>query len=453
MPTTRHRAATALLAIYVLSGCLISGARGDVFHVSPSGNDAKGDGSNENPMRTINKALGECSAGDTVMVHKGVYRERVSVEVSGTKSDGWITLMGEEGAVLSGKGLKGGTLLNIEDQNYVRVLNLAFEDNQHPRESYAILVEGECRGIQIRKCSITRCKGKNAVAIAVHGTSAKNPIADIVIEGNTITECEPAPSEALALNGNVTDFAVTGNTIRNVNNIGIDFIGGEKDVCADTSKVARRGVCRGNVVENARSNYGGGFAAGIYVDGGAEITVEDNTVSGCDLGIEIGAENAGATAKAITVQNNRLHHNHKAGLVFGGYEKNTGRVTGCTFTGNILYHNTPAKDAEAELWIQHAAGNTVKNNTIWAAQGGRIIVALAEGADNTLDENAWFSDDGETEARFQWAGEDGRGFAAYQKMSGKDSGSTFAKPAFPDPDKGDFGSRAGEPASPNDPPR
>ena len=66
---------------------------------------------------------------------------------------------------------------------------------------------------------------------------------------------------------------VTNNHVHDVNNIGIDFIGGERSICKDIGKVARNGICSGNRVERARSNYGGGFAAGIYVDGARDIKI------------------------------------------------------------------------------------------------------------------------------------------------------------------------------------
>ena len=86
--------------------------------------------------------------------------------------------------------------------------------------------------------------------------------------GSLSAPAPPAPSEALVLNGNVTGFQVTGNVVRDVNNIGIDMIGGETDIQPNPALVARNGIVRRNVVVAANSNYEGGYAAGIYVDGG-----------------------------------------------------------------------------------------------------------------------------------------------------------------------------------------
>ena len=61
-------------------------------------------------------------------------------------------------------------------------------------------------------------------------------------------------------------------------------------------------------------------AAGIYVDGGSNITLELNEVHHSDMGIEIGAENKGQVAAYMIVRKNYLHDNDKFGLVFGGYD-------------------------------------------------------------------------------------------------------------------------------------
>jgi len=63
-----------------------------------------------------------------------------------------------------------------------------------------------------------------------------------------------------------------------------------------------------------------GSAAGIYVDGASNVTLEWNEVHHSDTGIEIGAENKGRVATMMIVRQNYLHHNDKWGLLFGGYD-------------------------------------------------------------------------------------------------------------------------------------
>ena len=51
---------------------------------------------------------------------------------------------------------------------------------------------------------------------------------------------------------------------------------------------------------------GGGFAGGVYVDGGKDIIVEINTITGSDVGLEIGCENAGFIAENARILSHSL---------------------------------------------------------------------------------------------------------------------------------------------------
>ncbi len=410
-------------------------SQAEVYHVDVKGNDDKGAGSNERPWRTIQRALEECEAGDTVLVHPGVYAERVEFNNSGSATKGWISLLGEDGATISGKGVKGQQLIRAENQSYLRIQNLSLVDNLDKKESAAIMIEGGGSHYEIRNCRIARCKGKNAIGIGFYGSQADVPLSDIVIDGNSITDCEPAPSEALTLNGNVTKFSITNNSITNVNNIGIDFIGGEGDIVKDTTKVAREGICKGNRVENARSSYGDGYAAGIYVDGGKDITIEDNVVTQCDLGIEVGAENKGTVASGIIVRSNILFKNDKAGLVFGGYDTKRGRVQDCLFEGNQFYQNTQHAKPQAELWIQHASGNTVRENYFWVTEKKSMALTVKGGGENSVDGNTWFSAGGAENLRYQFGEVQGSTFTTWQSTTGWDATGKFEKWEFTEPSK------------------
>lgn len=53
------------------------------YHVSNHGND-QGKGTADQPLRTISRAAAHAMAGDTVIVHAGVYREWVNPANGGT---------------------------------------------------------------------------------------------------------------------------------------------------------------------------------------------------------------------------------------------------------------------------------------------------------------------------------------------------------------------------------
>ena len=92
------------------------------------------------------------------------------------------------------------------------------------------------------------------------------------------------------------------------------------------------------------------------------IIIENNIVTGSDLGIEVGAENRGVVASGIIVRNNVVYKNEKSCLVFGGFDASAGRVRNSQFLHNTCYGNDTLATAFGELWIQYAEDNAVRGN-------------------------------------------------------------------------------------------
>ena len=397
------------------------------FYVSPQGDNASS-GTQSTPWRTVQHAADALRPGDIAHVLAGTYIEKIQIRKSG-ESGRPIELRAEGAVVLSGKGVEGESVVLIENQSHLRLVGFEIRDNLKVSDGSGVRVQGWGSHIEIRNCRIHQIRGKDAMGITVYGTSPETAISNLIIDGNEIYDCDPAKSEALTLNGNVSDFQVTNNVVRDVNNIGIDFIGGEDWVNQDRSKVVRKGLCKGNKVFRCRSNYDGGYAAGIYVDGGKVIVIEVNLVSECDLGIEIGAENKGTVTSGIVVRNNLLFGNDKAGLVFGGYDRTAGRVMNCAFTGNTCYHNgMHKKDQNGELWIQVASENRVTGNIFWSGEETPLVQVDVNAGVNVIDDNQYYSEAGETDCYFNWKDNDVDGFAAWKRTSKQDAGSTFSQP-------------------------
>jgi hypothetical protein len=396
---------------------------------------------------TIQAALNAAVAGDTINVASGTYHEKVSFPSSGNAGAGYITLQAgaAQTPVLDGTGVLGSNMVLIDSRSYVKLIGFEIRNNLNVVDGSGVRVLGSGSHIEIRGNRIHDIRGADAMGITVYGTEVAS-ISDLIIDGNQIYDCEPAQSEALTLNGNVEMFEVTNNIVHDVNNIGIDFIGGETAIQPNTTKVARNGVCRGNQVYRARSSYGGGFAGGIYVDGGKDITLERNISTQNDLGIEIGAENAGINVTGVIVRDNLVYRNDKAGIVFGGFDASAGRVQDSFFLNNTTYQNDTLGQGFGELWIQFASNNDIRNNIFDSASQNVLLYSENGNVGNTLDHNLWFADAGAGNATFVWRGTAYGSFAAYRTGSGQDAASIFANPQLVNAAAGDLHLAASSPA-------
>jgi cysteine-rich repeat protein/parallel beta-helix repeat protein len=397
---------------------------------------------------TIQAALNAAGAGDTVQVRQQVtpYHEKIAFPSSGNAVDGYITLQAFPGdhPVLDGTGVSGDNMVVIDSRSYVKLVGFEIRNNLGVNDGSGVRILGSGSHIEIRDNEIHDIRGDDAMGITVYGTAA-TPIDNLIIDGNEIHDCEPFRSEALTLNGNITNFEVTNNIVRDVNNIGIDFIGGETDIQPDPSKVARNGICRGNQVYRA-NEQGGGFAGGIYVDGGRNITIERNIVSGADIGIEVGAENAGIVTDGIIVRDNFVYGNQKVGIVFGGFKASVGRVKNSEFRNNTCFQNDTLSSGFGELWIQFAENNVVRDNIFYSTAQNLLVLSEDGNVNNSLDYNLFFADAGAGSATFVWQGTEYSGFAAYRSATGQDASSLFADPQLVAPGTGNLHLGAGSPA-------
>jgi hypothetical protein len=67
-----------VLSVIFFSAC----SQGKILHVSHTGLPGI---SPVGQMRSVQEAVSNLSAGDTVIIHEGVYREQVTIEPSGTE--------------------------------------------------------------------------------------------------------------------------------------------------------------------------------------------------------------------------------------------------------------------------------------------------------------------------------------------------------------------------------
>lgn len=447
-----NRAVSATASITLLA----QAATGTTYYVATNGNDSN-NGSINSPWRTVQHAADEAQAGDTVLVRGGVYNEYVGFHISGDTTNGPITFANYPGeaATLDGTGLDihGGQwgLFTLKDVSYVIVEG--FELRNYKTTSLkdvpiGVYVLGAGRGIQVVNNSIhnieTNAKtnprqcGSDAFGMTVYGTRAPQPIEGIAISGNELYRMKTGCSETLSLDGNVRDFAVVGNVIHDDDNIAIGAIGFEHVSPDPRYDQARFGEVRGNTVFNITSygnpDYGKQYAAdGIYVDGGRNITIEQNLVHNADLGIELASEHKGHVTSAVIARNNVIYSGNSAGISIGGYAANRGGTEHCIVVNNTLWNNDTKRTGSGEFQIQfHAAHNRFLNNIAYAGPQSLLVNDFTTSSSDpaALDTNLYFAKIGALKAKFVWQKTRYAGFTNYRKGSDEDGHSLFADPQF-----------------------
>ncbi|WP_266171450.1 DUF1565 domain-containing protein [Dyella subtropica] len=424
---------------------------GPTYYVATNGNDGN-DGSAANPWASIQWAVDHVPAGATVQVAGGTYNKLVTMTQSGSATAGFITLMSAPGqtAIIDGTGLgiASGTqgLLNLSNVSYVRVIGLElrnYTSNSISQTPAGIYVQGTGDHIEIRNnhihhiaTTITTSDG-DAFGLAVYGT-AITPISQLIIDGNTLDSLTLGYSESLSVNGNVQNWQVTNNEVHDNNNIGIVAIGFEGTAPSTSLDQARNGWIANNNVYNITSSTNPAYnyqpsADGIYVDGGTQITIEQNTVQAADLGIELASEHYGRTTSYITARNNIVFNSNVVGMSIGGYAASVGGTTHCNIVNNTLYENDTNSSGSGELQIQYnASSNLVANNILYANDQGLLVSSpyTYSTPPATLQNNLYFSSAGSSGASWIWNGSTYITLSTFQQASGSETHGVLADPLF-----------------------
>ena len=416
---------------------------------------------------TIQLAVNAAGPGDTVEVSTGTYSEFVPGPASGLPGSP-ITLTAKaghtpviDGSALATTDLEG--LIYIENRSYITVSGMEIANLTASAPTHfpaGIWVRGtshhiELLGNTVHHISTAGCGNCGAHGIAVYGTSASASIHDVVIDGNEVRDCVLGWSESLVVNGNVEDFAITNNVVHDNDNIGIVAIGfeGECIGCSDALDQARDGLIADNHVYNIDSlgnpAYGNDRSAdGIYVDGGARITIERNIVHDCNIGIEIASEHGGKATSEVTVRNNFVYRSHSIGMAMGGYDQQRGSTEDCEIVHNTLYDNDTDHSGGGELLVSYdTRDNVIENNIIYANSQNQFIAnEFSLNSGNVVDHNIYFSTDGAASSFWVWKTVPYDGFAAWKAGSGNDANSLFTDPMLVSPATGNLHITSGSPA-------
>ncbi len=454
-------------------------AAATTYYVATNGND-RASGTLNAPWKTLQHAADQAQPGSTIYVRGGVYRQQLHITRSGNSQQGAITFARypKETPILDGTGLSVDGIegiVSIDNASYITVDGLEirnYKTTQSGNVPAGISVMGAGGYIRLLNNHIhhiantsapkgDELSGRDAHGIAIYGTKSPSAIHHLTISGNELDHLTLGSSESMALNGNVTDFAVIGNRVHDNDNIGIDAIGFEETAPDPAYDQVRNGRIAENVVFNITSNQNPSYgrtlpnqsngAAGIYVDGGRNIVIERNRSYNNNIGIEIASEHKGKSTSGITARSNVITGNHYTGIGIGGYDEERGMATGCiimnnTLSGNDTLSKEPGNGA-GQILIQYGTSrNVIQNNILSASATGVLIYNEYASSGNMVDYNLYHTPGGTDEAWWTWNGKVYESLGAFQKGSKQEKHGLFASPSFVDVAAANYHLRKGSPA-------
>jgi hypothetical protein len=406
------------------------------FFVSPTGNNAN-NGSLNAPWQTIQYGLNQLSPGDTLNLMTGTYNEKIEIPVDNI----YLRNYPGNSPIIDATGITTqNPVILLRNRSNITIEGLEIKNNIQ-NDAQGILIEGTGNNITIKNCVVHDIhfsanpddpvnETTNAQGIIVYGTDPITPISNLKIIGNKLYNCRLGYSEGIAVNGNVDGFEITKNEVYNLTNIGIDIIGHEGTCSNPTYDQARNGTVKGNIVHNCISPYA--TSAGIYVDGGKNIVIENNISYHNGYGIEIGCENVGKTTDSIIARSNILYDNEISALALGGfdYPNGSGKVTNSIFCNNTCYYNDYSNSGTGEIYLSYNENTVIENNIFYVSTQGILAYAELTQPGLTFNYNVFFAQSGSSNFKCNWNGNTYTTYADFVSGTATNANSIFSDPQF-----------------------
>ena len=385
-------------------------------YVATTGNDTSGKGTVALPYKTIKKAVAVTAAGGTILVNPGTYAITASIYINKPLT---IQKLGTNPVILECATWKttNAYVIGIVNTSNVTIDGLTIQNK----------IGNGCKGIwvldnasataNLNTISIKNCVIKNigwisnnlssipansgvvTNAIRVDGQNATYAVTNLNIEANDVSNCATGWGEAISLVGNINGFTIKNNKVYQIANIGIVVAGNYGYTGILSNNQSRNGFVTANTVYNCMSAIAN--SAGIYFDGAANCTMDQNIVYNSGIGIAVEAEqdtnpvvNHGGAATGNSVHNNLCYNNVVCGGLFGGVNDAnfTSSIQNTSIFNNTFYNNRTgavingvtklggiAIATFADIWggevhIQNSDATTFENNILYATNLKKTLV-------------------------------------------------------------------------------
>ncbi len=320
-------------------------------------------------------ALASVSAGSVIYLRQGIYtfESGLNINVSGSATN-YITIAGYPGELVL---ISNSQITFGSSAKYINFENLTIADMYDLHWAAAVKVSSGSSYINIRDVEIYNI---NCREIVGEETSGCNPLViyaessgsinNITVENCFIHDCDTGWSEALTLNGNVSNCLIKNCTIRDITNIGIDLAGNYEwtGTVGDPNNQTHDCIVENCLIMNCQSPYA--TSAGLYSDGARDNTFRYNVIYNCQCGIELGSEQPGSVSENFTIHNNLIIDSGRC-IGIGAYLE-----TGAQNRNAFIYNNTfVCGDNNKEnygLYVERTDNVNFYNNIIYGTLNTKL---------------------------------------------------------------------------------
>jgi hypothetical protein len=273
----------------------------NAYFIGPEGDNGN-PGTILEPWETLDYSMTQVSAGDTVYMLAGVYSTEVYEEVNYGTSSNWITYTsyGDGEVILDGdgNGYDGWSgVIYMLNAKYVRISDFTIRNSPN----FGIYIAVTAGTSNTHNVTIDNCTLDNITSggIVFYGSSGY-PQSDLIIENNTLGDCQNAYAGARSQEGLTISICERVECTNNylfdqASNAGIDV----KNSCSWVNVTHNR--------VNTTNRTGASSIYGIYIDAGLttthNITFSNNMVWGKGVAFAVASE-AGGELHDITYTNN-----------------------------------------------------------------------------------------------------------------------------------------------------
>ncbi|MCX6144748.1 MAG: right-handed parallel beta-helix repeat-containing protein [Ignavibacteriales bacterium] len=405
---------------------------GPACYVSPTGNDSN-PGTESLPWKTLAKAGSAATAGVTVFIKQGIYRERL-VPVNSGRADAPITFTSYPGdsVTITGKGMTPpagwwGGMIWIESLKYIKISGLrvtnAANTGIHVETSSFITIEKNfvdssySPGIKVHGCNnaviqgnevVHACLGYEEECISLSATNIFEIRNNLVHDGMT---------EGIDVKYGSSNGIVSGNEVYNEFDRGGIYIDAWTEhqynveiydnVCHDNASYGFAVTSeKGGLIEKIKLHHNKAFRNrlwGFLVVGWCgepnqkypihNIEVNQNESYENQIGIQIGG-NVGTNIDTLKVYNNLTYHN-LTGVGISGFDGPSGEhvLRNVEIVNNTIYGNGTSSTGWLDggvLVTNISAGSILLRNNILSSNAAYTVTVLPETPSGivTIDRNS-----------------------------------------------------------------